>query len=503
MNPTALPRIATGIQELDNILGGGLPSGRMYLVQGDPGTGKTTLALSFMLEGARLGESGAYITLSETEEELRASAASHGWSLDGLCIHEARSAGRDGAEDGRNDRYTLFHPAEVELAGFTRDILDALERTNPVRVVLDSLSELRLLAADPLRYRRQLLLLKQFFAGRRTTVLLLDESAIDAPDFAMESLVHGVLRLDRFWAELSDARYRLRVVKMRGVCFRGGYHEFTIETGGLAIYPRLRVADHRKDFAQEQASSGIPELDSLLGGGLDRGSSTLVIGPTGSGKSVLATQLAVAAAARGEHVAFFAFDEVLDAYFTRGDGLQMGLREHFRSGRIAVRQIDPSEMTAWQFASAVLRAAEHDHARLIVIDSLNGYLSAMAEERDLDLALHELFGCLSQLGVMTVGTLVRHGFLGERAAPTVDVSYLGDTVVLLSPFEARGEVRKALSVIKRRRGAHEHTIHELHIGPTGLRVGEALRTFHGVLTGVPKILRGEGSLPEDDDPGDE
>ncbi|HTN83748.1 MAG TPA: ATPase domain-containing protein, partial [Sorangium sp.] len=388
MNPTTVPRIATGIQELDNILGGGLPRDRLYLVQGDPGTGKTTLALSFMLEGARLGESGAYITLSETEEELRASAASHGWSLDGFCIHAARSAEPDGANDGRDDRYTLFHPAEVELAGFTRDILDALERTNPVRVVLDSLSELRLLAADPLRYRRQLVLLKRFFAGRPTTVLLLDESAIDAADFAIESLVHGVLRLDRFWAELSDARYRLRVVKMRGVCFRGGYHDFTIDTGGLAIYPRLRVTDHRKDFAQEQASSGIPELDSLLGGGLDRGSSTLIIGPTGSGKSVLATQLAVAAAARGEHVAYFAFDEVLDAYFVRGDGLQMGLREHVRSGRIVVRQIDPGEMVAWQFASAVLRAAEHDQARLIVIDSLNGYLSAMAAERDLDLALH-------------------------------------------------------------------------------------------------------------------
>ncbi|AUX40353.1 circadian clock protein KaiC [Sorangium cellulosum] len=497
MQPTAIPRIATGNDGLDEILGGGLPPNRMYLVQGDPGTGKTTLALAFLLEGARRGEPGTYITLSETEEEIRASAGSHGWSLDGLCVHEVGNTASDLAAA---EPYTLFHPAEVELVEFTRKILEIVEQTRPVRLVLDSLAELRLLSADALRYRRQLLTLKRFFVGRPTTVLLLDESASDAARCHIESLLHGVICLERSWRELSDARHRLRVLKMRGIRFRGGYHDFTIETGGLAIYPRIRIADHHADFANEMATTGLPELDAILGGGLDRGSATLLIGPTGSGKSVLATQLAVAAAERGEHVALFVFDEVLEASFSRADGLRIGLREHVRSGRISARQLDPGELAAWQFGRAILQAVEHDGARLVVIDSLNGYLNAMSEDRDLDLALHEIFGCLSQLGVIAVSTMVRHDLVGERALVRLDISYLSDTVLLLSPFEFKGEMRKSISVVKRRRGPHENTIRELHIGPKGLRIGEALRGLHGVLTGVAVYAGEHAGLPEDDEP---
>jgi circadian clock protein KaiC len=322
-------------------------------------------------------------------------------------------------------------------------------------------------------------------------VLLLDEETReDVADLQIESLARGVIQLEHAWPTLGDVRNHLRVLKVRSVPFRGGYHDFVIETGGLLVYPRLRVADHRAEFAPGMASTGLPELDTLLGGGLDRGSTTLLVGPTGAGKSVVASQLAVAAADRGEHVALFVFDEVLDAMFARADGLGIGLREHARSGRIAVHQVDPGELAPWQFGRMVLRAVERDRARVVVIDSVNGYLNAMPDERALDLALHELFGCLSQLGTITVGTLVQYGILGERRTSAVDVSYLSDTVVLFSLFEAAGELRKAIGVVKRRRGAHERGVRELHIGPVGLRIGEPLRDLQGVLTSAPRYVVG-------------
>jgi len=470
MKPEIGPRVATGARGLDEILGGGLPQEGLYLVKGHSGTGKTTLALQFLIEGARRHEPSVYITLSETEKDLRWSARSHGWSLDGISIHE--------------------------LGELTRTILASTVGMRAPRVVIDALSEIRLLSGDPFRYRRQILALARMFGEQAATVLLLDEDSQEQPgDMQIESLARGVIRLDLFWPELGDARRRLRVMKVRGVSFRGGYHDFTIETGGLVIFPRLRVADRHAEFAPAIASSGVPELDALFGGGLDRGATTLLLGPTGSGKSTIVTQLVVAAADRGERAAMFVFDEVLEAMLTRADGLGLGLRAHVRAGRVTLRQIDPGELAPWQFVRAVLETVERDGARVIAIDSLNGYLHAMPDERALDLALHELFGCLSQLGVITLGTLVRRGFLGERSPSSVDISYLSDTVVLLGLFEASGELRRAISVVKRRRGAHDHTIRELHVGPTGVRIGAPLRAFRGVLTGTPDEIFGHENGP--------
>ena len=490
MRPEAQQYAPTGVGGLDDVLGGGLPREGLYLVKGHPGTGKTTLAMQFLIEGVRRGEPAVYVTLTETEKDLRMSARRHGWSLDGIAIHELQSD-RDG--DG-GAQYTLFHPTEVELAELTRRILATASGKKAPRVVVDSLAELRLLSGDPLRYRHQILALARTFTALEATVLLLDEETReDVADLQIESLARGVIQLEHAWPTLGDVRNHLRVLKVRSVPFRGGYHDFVIETGGILVYPRLRVADHRADFAPGMASTGMPELDTLLGGGLDRGSTTLLVGPTGAGKSVVASQLAVAAADRGEHVALFVFDEVLDAMFERADGLGIGLREHARTGRIAVHQVDPGELAPWQFGRMVLQAVERDRARVVVIDSVNGYLNAMPDERSLDLALHELFGCLSQLGAVTVGTLVQYGILGERRTSAVDVSYLSDTVVLFSLFEAAGELRKAIGVVKRRRGAHEHGVRELHIGPVGLRIGEPLRDLQGVLTSTPRYL--EGSSP--------
>ena len=486
MERKSAPRAPTGLGGLDEILGGGLPRGGIYLIKGEPGTGKSTLGLQFLIDGARAGEPAVYITLSESESGLRASARSHGWSLDGIVIHELGSIGSDVVGQ---EQYTLFHPTEVELAELTRKIIATTSGLHAPRVVLDSLSELRLLTHDALRYRRQLLALARVFGAQQATVLFLDEGGPEGlADVQIESLAHGVLRLEQSFPEIGDVRRRLRVMKVRGTPFRGGYHDATIETGGMVIHPRLRIADHHADFVRETVSTGVPDLDALLGGGLDRGSTTLLMGPTGSGKSVLVTRIAVAAAARGEHVAMFVFDEVLDTMLARSDGLAMGLREHVESGRIALRAIDPGELAPWQFARAVLHTAERDGARLIVIDSINSYLNAMPDERSLDLALHELFGCLSQLGVVTVTTLVRHGLLGDRAASTVDISYLSDMVVLLSLFEADGALHRAISVVKRRRGAHGNAIHQLHIGPGGFSLGSPLRSYRGVLTGIPEYL---------------
>ncbi|HEX8710078.1 MAG TPA: ATPase domain-containing protein [Pyrinomonadaceae bacterium] len=492
---SAPPRVATGIEGLDDILQGGFPAHRVYLVEGEPGTGKTTLALQFLMEGVRLGEAGLYVSLSETKEELESSARSHGWSLNGISIHELLPAG-DALKP--ESQYTIFHPSEVELSETTSAVLKEVERINPRRIVFDSLSEMRLLAHDPLRYRRQILALKQYFIGRECTVMLLDDKTSAAHDLQLQSIVHGVLLLEHRAGEYGSERRRLRVIKVRGSRFRGGYHDFNIETGGVVVFPRLVAAEHRQNAAKGNATSDVPELDSLLGGGLARGSSTLIIGPAGSGKSTLGAQFAVASAARAERATIFIFDEVSETYVGRINGIGSDIQRYLDEGLIRLQQVDPAEMTPGEFASAVTRSVERDNARVVVIDSLNGYLNSMPEERFLTIQMHELLTFLNQRGVVTVLVMAQHGFLGNMASP-VDVSYLADTVLMLRYFEAGGEVRRAVSVIKKRTGAHENTIRELKVTSQGIRVGKPLKQFRGVLTGVPTFGGMNNRLSEEAD----
>jgi circadian clock protein KaiC len=486
-------RLATGIEGLDDILQGGFPANRIYLIEGEPGAGKTTLALQFLMEGVRLGEAGLYVTLSETQEELEASARSHGWTLDGINIHELVPT-QDTLKP--ESQYTIFHPSEIELSETTSAVLEEVERTNPKRVVFDSLSEMRLLAHDALRYRRQVLALKQYFIGRQCTVLLLDDKTSNANDLQLQSIVHGVVSLEHLTLEYGAERRRLRVIKLRGSRYRGGYHDFNIETGGVAVFPRLVAAEHREEFAKGNATSDVPELDSLLGGGLARGSSTLVIGPAGSGKSTLSTQFAAASAARGEKAAVFIFDEIIDTYIGRAAGIGTDIQSYIDDNLITLQQVDPGELAPGEFADKVLRTVDRDGARLVVIDSLNGYLHAMPEERFLTIQMHELLTFLNQRGVVTLLVLAQHGFLGAMGTP-VDVSYLADTVLMLRYFEAEGAVHRAVSVIKKRSGAHEKTIRELEITSEGIRVGEPLTRFRGVLTGVPNYGETKNSLIEE------
>jgi circadian clock protein KaiC len=475
-------RMATGNAGLDQVLGGGFPANRLYLVEGDPGTGKTTLALQFLLEGARGGEPVLYVTLSETKEELTGVAESHGWSLDSINIHELVPP----EESLKTEtQYTIFHPSEVELGDTTNAVIEEVERIQPRRVVFDSLSEMRLLARDPLRYRRQILALKQFFAGRQCTVLLLDDRTSTDGDLQVQSIAHGVLMLEQMTVEYGGERRRLRVVKLRGSRFRGGYHDFNIKTGGVELYPRLVAAEHHREFKKESISCSVPELDALLGGGLDRGTSTLIMGPAGSGKSSIAAQFIACAARRGETSAAFIFDEGIGIHMARAAGLGNDIRGEVESGRIRVQQIDPAEMSPGEFAHGVRRSVEQDGARVVVIDSLNGYLQAMPDERFLTAQLHELLTYLNQQGVVTLLVMAQHGFLGANMGTPVDVSYLADTVIMLRYFEAGGAVRRAISVVKKRTGFHEDTIRELRLSSKGIKVGKPLTEFQGVLTGAP------------------
>lgn len=480
-------RLATGNPGLDSVLEGGFPANRLYLVEGDPGTGKTTLALKFLLEGAAQGEPVLYVTLSETREELNAVAASHGWSLDGVEIYELIPSEESLKAESQ---YTIFHPSEVELGETTSAVLEVVERIQPRRIVFDSLSEMRLLARDPLRYRRQILALKQYFAGRQCTVLLLDDRTSAVGDLQVQSIAHGVVELEHLALEYGAERRRLRVVKLRGSHYRGGYHDFKIETGGIAVYPRLIAAEHRQVMARAVMSSGIEALDSLLGGGLDRGTSTLLLGPAGSGKSSIAAQFAIAAAARGEHAASFIFDEGVNTYLTRAAGLGANVDDHLKSRLMTVQQVDPAELSPGEFAHSVRRAVDENDARVVVIDSLNGYLQAMPDERFLTVQMHELLTYLSQQGVLTLLVMAQHGFLGTAMQSPVDVSYLADTVLMLRYFEAGGAVRRAISVVKKRTGYHENTIRELRMSASGVAVGEPLADFQGVLTGVPTYSAG-------------
>lgn len=486
-------RVSTGIPGLDEVLGGGYPAHRLHLVEGSPGTGKTTLALQFLLEGVQQGETVLYVTLSETIEELQAVARSHGWNLEGIRLREFAPT-----EESLNpeEEYTILHPADVELSETIWAVLEEVERTKPARVVFDSLAELRLLARDPLRYRRQVLGLKQFFAGQNCTVLLLD--GIDTPGSGVESIAHSVLSLQQLAPEYGIERRRLRVVKLRGSSFRGGYHDYLIQSGGITVFPRLVAAEHQGSVTSGAVSSGVAELDRLLGGGLDRGTSTLLIGPAGVGKSVLATQYAVSAAERGETVAIYIFDESMGTFLNRSDSLGLNLRGHVAEGRVSLRQLDPTQFSPGEFDHWVQQSVTDLGARVVVIDSLNGYLNAMAEEHFVLVQLHELLSYLGQQGVLTLLTLAQHGMVGDRTESPLDVSYLADTVVLLRYFEAAGSLRQAISVVKKRSGAHERTIRELRLGP-GVRVGQPLREFQGVLGGSPTYLGSERALLQNGD----
>lgn len=473
----------TGIPGLDDVLSGGLPKHRIYLVMGDPGVGKTTLGLHFLREGQRLGERVLYIGLSETRDEIEDVAVSHGWSLDGIDIFEYSAASR--LDD--SDETTLFHPSEIELGEATRTMVKEVERVKPHRVVIDSLAELRLLAQNPLRYRRQILALKEYFTGQECTVLLLDDKDVTSGDMQLMTLAHGVILLEQLAPVYGPERRRLRISKLRGVKYRGGFHDVIMRTGGIAVFPRLVAAEHRKTKHSGCLPSGIPAIDTLLGGGIDRGTSTLIMGPAGSGKSAMASQYALAAAERGENAAMFLFDESLATMLRRSKSIGMDLEKHVDSGRISLQQIDPAEVPPGEFVRLVLDQVEQRQISVLVIDSLNGYMNAMPEERFLVIHMHELLTYLGQQGVATVLVVAQHGLVGSQMMTPVDVSYLADTVILVRYFELAGEIRKAVSVVKKRSGAHEKAIRPFSIGANGLTVGPPLAEFHGVLSGTPLL----------------
>lgn len=487
--------ISTGNEGLDAILSGGLPANRLYLIDGAPGSGKTTLSLQFLREGARRGERGLYVTLSETYEELAVVARSHGWSLDDFDVFEFGSALEVLGEERQQ---SILHPWELELSETVKLIQREVERVQPRRVVFDSLSEMRLLAQDSLRYRRQVLALKQFFAGRDITVLLVDDmtGTENGRDSHLHSLCHGVITLERLTLEFGAARRRLQVQKLRGMDFTAGYHDFTIRPGGLEIFPRLIAARHHSDYVGESIASGVPAPDALMNGGPLRGTSTLITGPAGSGKTTLALQYASAACKREEPVTLSQFDERIGTLISRAQAFGLDVAHQIESGRLAVHQIDPAEVSPGEFAARVRHEVEARGVRVLVIDSLNGYLAAMSQEQHLILQMHELLSYLSQKGVATFLISPQHGLVGTMAS-TLNISYVADAVVLLRFFEAGGRIRKAISVLKNRGGAHEDTIRELRIDAKGVRVGEPLAEFNGVLTGTPNYLGAGTPLMED------
>ncbi len=474
-------RLHTGVQGLDDILGGGLPAGQMYLLEGTPGTGKTTVAMQFIRTAILAGERALYVTLSESRQELEASALSHGWAPGELSIAEFIP---EEASLNPDQQYTVFHPSEVELATTVQKLTDLIDSQKPKRLVIDSLSELRLLAADTMRYRRQLLALKQFFAGRDTTVLLLDDRSAEGSDLQLQSIAHGVLRLDKVPRSYGVTRRQIEILKLRGSSFREGFHDYTIETGGVRIYPRLVANEHNGDFPEDRVKSGIASLDDMFGGGILRGSATLVIGPTGVGKSTLAMQFACAASERGDRAIIYAFDEVLRTAQQRAEALGMPVRQRIAEGSLAMSQIDPAELSPGEFVWQIRSDVEERDTRVVIIDSLTGFLNAMPGEKDLTLQLHELIAFLNQKGVITFLILTQHGLVGTMSTE-IDVSYLADTVVLLRYFEANGAIRQVVSVLKQRVGRHERTLREFWLDEGGIHVGEPLTQFRGILTGIP------------------
>lgn len=479
----------TGCPGLDTVLSGGFTPERLYLVEGVPGSGKTTLALQFLLEGARRGESTLYVGLAETEIELQEVARSQGWSLDGIDVFHLAAPG-EGAEP--DAQYTLFHPSEVELGETVQRLLERVDQARPVRMVFDSLAELRLLAGTPLRFRRQVLALKHHLVQRGCTVMMLDDCTHGERGQHVHTIAHGVIQLDQLHPEYGGDRRRLRVTKFRGRRFIGGYHDYDITTGGLHVHPRLVAAEHRQPQDVTTCTTGLAPLDALLGGGLDTGTSTLLLGAAGTGKSTLATQVVVAAAERGQKAVMFIFDEGVDALLRRSDGIGLPLRAHVEAGTVRVVPVDPAELSPGAFVSQIREQVERDDVRVVVIDSLNGYFNSMPEERFMVVHMHELLAYLALRGVTALLISPQHGLIGQMDS-VFDVSYLADCVMLLRYFEVHAEVRQAISVLKKRTGRHERTIRPMHFDADGIHIGEPLRAFHGVLTGVPQLqATGEG-----------
>jgi circadian clock protein KaiC len=478
---TVPARASTGVPGLDDILGGGLTANRVYLVEGTPGTGKTTLALQFLLEGVRHGESGLYITLSETAEELHSVAASHGWSLDALSLFElVNEMGFD-----PDSEQSILHPSEMELGETTKSVMHEVDSLAPVRIVFDSLSEMRLLAQNPLRYRRQILALKHYFASRRCTVLLLDDKTSEPGDQQLHSIAHGVISLEQIAQEFGAERRRLRVIKMRGMKFRGGFHDFVLDTGGIQVFPRLVAAEHHRNFEPTISPTGSPGLDELLGGGLVPGTSTLISGPSGIGKTTTAIRCVLAALERGQHAAYYLFDEGLGTLLARSSALGMDIRPYIENGQLTIHHIDPAELAPGEFAHLLCCTTDKGSATFVVIDSLNAYLQAMPGEKYLLLQMREMLTYLSQQGVTTLLVLGQHGVIGDMHSD-VDLSYLSDATISFRFFEASGQIRTAVFVIKSRTNAHRRTLHEFRLSMDhGLQVGEALENFEGILTGLP------------------
>lgn len=486
-------RASSGIVGFDAFTGGGFPRRRVYLLEGDPGVGKTTFALQFLLSGAQAGEKVLLISLAESREELEEVALSHGLKLEKISVYDLAPATE------QQEEYSILQPSELELTETIGKILSEVDRVKPDRIVLDSLSELRLLAQSPLKYRRQILALKRHFVSRNSTVLLLDDGASDAKDLTLQSMVHGVVELQKYSPVYGKARRKLQVVKLRGVNFQAGFHDFNITTGGIQVFPRLVASEYSRSFANERCPSGSPEFDQLLGGGLDRGTTNLIMGPAGCGKSSLTALYAVTAAERGEKAVIFTFDEGTETLLKRAKALNMDLEPHIQSGKIRLQQIDPAEMSPGEFMWNVKNEVEEGGAKFVAIDSLTGYLDAMPESQFLIIQMHEMLSYLNQQGVLSLLTMAQHGYLGVDMKNPADISYLADTVILLRYFEARGEVKKAISVVKKRSGKHETLIREYKLGPNRITVGKELRDFQGVLTGAPIFT---GSVKDIDESGD-
>jgi circadian clock protein KaiC len=489
--------VSTGIAGLDNILNGGLPRGHFFLVEGAPGAGKTTLGLQFLMAGRKNGEGVLYVTLSESEREIQKVARSHGWLLDGITIYEFTPT-----EDSLRpeDQYSAFHPTDVEFQDATQNILSQVERLQPGRVVIDSLSEIRLLAGDSLRYRRQILALKHFFTNRGCTVLLLDDLTATERDIHLQSITHGVVLLEKVPRDYGRTRRRLQIAKMRGSVYREGYHDYTIATGGVEVYPRLVASEHIEKPPDGTATSGLPQVDALWGGGLDRGTSTLLLGPAGAGKSSIALSYAVTAARNGDFVSMFLFEELTSLACKRGAGLSLDPVPWLETGKLHMEQIDPAELSPGEFVQHVRDTVEKRNARIVVIDSLNGFMNAMPDEAHLPLQMHELLGFLNHRGVVTILVLSQAGLVSSNMTTPADLSYLADNVMLFRYFEAAGRVHKAISVVKKRSGPHEDTIRELRMADGCITIGEPLAGFRGVLTGVPVYTGTEQSLQDGDAP---